>query len=76
DDGPTIERNLAALPELVTDDSEITDTAGPVSFAGLFTSSFGNDGPKDVDGNDVADADAIAYSFTLKDGAGTDSGLT
>ena len=59
----------------MTDDTDITDTDGPVSFAGLFTSDFGNDGPKDTDDNDVADDDAISYELSLKDGPGTDSGL-
>ncbi|SFQ16319.1 hypothetical protein SAMN05216190_13719, partial [Pseudomonas borbori] len=41
DDGPSIEANLTAVPTLTTDDTDITDTAGPTSFAGLFTSAFG-----------------------------------
>ncbi|WP_143087934.1 DUF5801 repeats-in-toxin domain-containing protein [Nitratireductor indicus] len=75
DDGPSIEPSGATLPTLVTDDTDITDTTGPVSFAGLFTHDFGADGFKDADDNDAADADAISYALSLKNGNGTDSGL-
>ncbi|WP_113152805.1 DUF5801 repeats-in-toxin domain-containing protein [Nitratireductor sp. OM-1] len=73
DDGPSIEASNATLPSLVTDDTDITDTTGPVSFAGLFTHDFGADGFKDTDDNDDADADAISYALSLNNG--TDSGL-
>ena len=39
------------------------------------TPLFGNDGPLDVDDNDVADADALAFSLSITGGDGTDSGL-
>ena len=44
------------------------------SFAGLFDSTFGADGPKDADDNDVADADAITYALGIL-APGVDSGL-
>ena len=66
DDGPTITRNLEVVPVLVTDDTDIPDTAGPVSFAGLFDESFGADGPG---------ADAVSYGLSITGGDGTDSGL-
>ncbi len=75
DDGPSISRNANTVPTLVTDDTDITDTAGPVSFASLFTSAFGQDGFKDADDNDIADADAISYALSITGGNGTDSGL-
>ncbi|SDH11690.1 DUF5801 repeats-in-toxin domain-containing protein [Nitrosomonas sp. Nm132] len=75
DDGPTIAANTEPTPTLTTDDTEIVDTAGPVSFAGLFTSAFGNDGFKDADDDDVQDADAITYALGVS-GANAVSGLT
>ena len=60
----------------MTDDTDTpNDVAGPSSFASLFDSAFGNDGPLDVDDNDVADADALAFSLSITGGDGTDSGL-
>src|SRR5262249_20878706 len=43
DDGPSITRNATAVPTLTVDETNfaINDSA---SFAGLFTSAFGNDG--------------------------------
>jgi len=61
------------VPTLTVDDSDF-DTNASTSFAALFTSAFGNDGPKDVDDNDVADADAISYALGVKS-TGVDSGL-
>ena len=69
DDGPSITRNEAIIPTLTTDDTDITDTAGPVSFATLFTTDFGADGFKDADDNDDEDADAIAYTLGIGAGA-------
>ena len=66
DDMPLITRNFAVVPVLVTDDTDIPDTAGPVSFAGLFDESFGADGPG---------ADAVSYGLSITGGDGTDSGL-
>jgi len=52
DDGPSIDVSLATVPTLTTDDTDIPDTAGPTSFAGLFTpADFGKDGFKDSDDN-------------------------
>ena len=65
------------MPTLTTDDTDIPDSAGPTSFAGLFTADFGEDGFKDADDNDVADADAISYALGVKDGGSNVlSGLT
>ena len=69
DDGPSITRNEAIIPTLTTDDTDITDTAGPVSFATLFTTDFGADGFKDADDGDDEDADAIAYTLGIGAGA-------
>ena len=59
----------------MTDDSDIPDSAGPVSFASLFTAAFGNDGFKDSNDDDVEDADALAFSLSITGGNGTASGL-
>ncbi|WP_404824337.1 DUF5801 repeats-in-toxin domain-containing protein [Pseudomonas benzenivorans] len=75
DDGPSIAANAVAVPTLTTDDTDIPDSAGPVSFAGLFTSSFGQDGFKDADDNDVEDADALTYALGVSALGGVDSGL-
>ena len=64
DDGPSITVSTNAVPSLVTDDTEITDTAGPTSFAGVFNApNFGKDGFKDADDNNVQDSDAVSYSL-------------
>jgi hypothetical protein len=75
DDGPSIDPNMATVPTLTTDDTDIPDSAGPTSFAGLFTSDFGKDGFKDSDDNDVEDADAITYALGVSATGGVDSGL-
>ena len=76
DDGPSISRNGTAAPTLVTDDTDTpNDTAGPTSFAGLFTAAFGKDSFKDADDNDVEDADALRFGLSITGGNGTDSGL-
>ncbi|WP_207886450.1 DUF5801 repeats-in-toxin domain-containing protein [Pseudomonas sp. 30_B] len=75
DDGPTISGNQTAVPPMVTDDTDIPDTAGPTSFSGLFTSDFGKDGFKDADDNNVQDADAITYALGVSAAGGVDSGL-
>ena len=64
---------MASVPILVTDDTDTPDVAS-ASFAGLFDSTFGADGPKDADDNDVADADAITYALGIL-APGVDSGL-
>ena len=75
DDGPSISANANPVPPLITDDTDIEDTAGPTSFAGLFTSAFGQDGFKDSDDDDVEDADAISYALGVSASGGVDSGL-
>ncbi|WP_343572926.1 DUF5801 repeats-in-toxin domain-containing protein [Pseudomonas sp.] len=75
DDGPTISGNQTAVPPMVTDDTDIPDTAGPTSFAGLFDSNFGKDGFKDADDNNVQDANAITYALGVSASGGVDSGL-
>ncbi|WP_371229178.1 DUF5801 repeats-in-toxin domain-containing protein [Pseudomonas sp. QE6] len=75
DDGPTISGNQTAAPTLTTDDTDIPDTAGPTSFAGLFDSNFGKDGFKDADDNNVQDANAITYALGVSASGGVDSGL-
>ncbi|MFI8610216.1 DUF5801 repeats-in-toxin domain-containing protein [Pseudomonas sp. NPDC077649] len=75
DDGPSIATNLDAVPTLTTDDTDIPDSDGPVSFAGLFNSDFGEDGFKDSDDDDVEDADAITYALGVSADNGADSGL-
>ena len=77
DDGPAIDPSAATVPTLTTDDTDIPDSAGPTSFAGLFTADFGEDGFKDADDNNVQDADAISYALGVKDGGSNVlSGLT
>ncbi|MCS5710873.1 DUF5801 repeats-in-toxin domain-containing protein [Candidatus Berkiella aquae] len=73
DDAPHIDVNQIAAPSLVVDESNflINDSK---SFAGLFTSSFGSDGPKDTDQNGVADSDAITYKLGIL-APGANSGL-
>ncbi|CAN7215930.1 DUF5801 domain-containing protein [Devosia sp. LjRoot16] len=72
DDGPSIDRNLVEVPALTVDDSDFA-TNDSADFSGLFTTAFGNDGPKDTDDNDIADEDAITYELGINAGA---SGLT
>lgn len=66
DDAPTVTATGNAAPDLFTADSDFT-TDDSASFAGLFTSDFGNDG--------MADADALTYALGIKSD-GADSGLT
>ncbi|WP_036997873.1 DUF5801 repeats-in-toxin domain-containing protein, partial [Metapseudomonas resinovorans] len=76
DDGPSITANAVTVPTLTTDDTDIPDADGPVSFAGLFNAAdFGQDGFKDSDNNDLQDADAIAYALDVSAPGGVDSGL-
>jgi hypothetical protein len=75
DDGPSITGNATAVPVLATDDTDITDSAGPTSFVSLFTSIFGNDGSKDADDNDIEDADAIKFELGVSAANGVDSTL-
>ena len=55
----------ATLPTLTTDDTATPGSSNGTSFAGLFTSNFGNDGFRDQDDNDVEDANAIRYALGL-----------
>ena len=55
DDGPSIDPS-AATADLMTDETDLPNDSGSVSFAGLFTAGFGNDGFKDADDNNVEDA--------------------
>ncbi|QIG55107.1 hypothetical protein G6N82_13985 [Altererythrobacter sp. BO-6] len=64
DDGPTFASNSTAAPDLVTDDTDITDSAS-ASFASLFTPVYGADG--------AAASAAIVYTLGL---GGAASGLT
>jgi len=72
DDGPSIEPVDTPVPPLVVDET----TFGSVfaDFSDLFDTAFGNDGFKDTDDDDVADADAITYAVTISN-AGDDTGL-
>ncbi|KQW79212.1 hypothetical protein ASC89_13030 [Devosia sp. Root413D1] len=72
DDGPSIDRNLVEVPDLVVDESAFGSVFA--DFSSLFTTAFGNDGPKDTDDNDIADDDAITYAVTISN-AGDDTGL-
>ncbi len=72
DDGPTVTAEGTA-PTLTTDDTDIPDTTS-ADFSTIFSASFGTDGFKDSDDNDVQDADALAYTLGVKS-AGVDSGL-
>ena len=75
DDGPSIDPTQVATPTLTVDES-IFATDASASFAGLFTAgAFGNDGPKDADNNDIADADALSYKLGIS-APGAASGLT
>ena len=64
DDGPSIDRPGDA-PTLTTDDTATPGSSNGTSFAGLFTSNFGNDGFRDQDDNDIEDANAIRYALGL-----------
>jgi Domain of unknown function (DUF5801) len=72
DDGPAVTAG-GTVPTLVTDDTDITDTATQ-SFAGVFTHAFGNDGPLDANHDGIEDAGAFTYALGVKS-AGVDSGL-
>ncbi|QOF74510.1 hypothetical protein IG197_29690 (plasmid) [Aminobacter sp. SR38] len=72
DDGLTVTAE-GTVPTLTTDDTDIPDTASD-DFSTIFTATFGTDGFKDSDDNDVQDADAITYALDVKS-AGVDSGL-
>ena len=75
DDGPSIDPTQVAMPTLTVDET-IFATDASASFAGLFTAgAFGNDGPKDADNNDIADADALSYKLGIS-APGAASGLT
>ncbi len=72
DDGPSIEPTDTTVPDLAVD--ETTFGSIDADFSNLFDTVFGNDGPKDTDDDDVADADAITYALTISN-AGDDTGL-
>jgi len=72
DDGPSIDRNLVEVPDLVVDESAFGSVFA--DFSSLFDTVFGNDGPKDTDDNDTPDDDAITYAVTISN-AGDDTGL-
>ena len=72
DDGPSIDRNAVAAPDLTVDDSDFA-TDDSADFSVVFDTDFGNDGPLDADDDDVADADAITYELGINAGA---TGLT
>lgn len=68
DDVPSVVASGQNAPLLVTDDTDISGGASDTgSFAGLFTTVFGADGP--------AASDATEYSLSINGGDGTDSGL-
>ena len=65
DDGPNIDPSQASVPSLTVDETVFATNAA-ASFAGLFTSgTFGADGFKDTDNNNVEDADAIGYKLGI-----------
>jgi hypothetical protein len=74
DDGPSVDPSQAAVPTLTVDET-VFATDASASFAGLFTSSFGNDGFKDTDHNGIEDADALSYKLGIS-APNAASGLT
>ncbi len=74
DDGPEVTATGAAVPVLETDDTNVPGDTDSADFGGLFTFSYGKDGPKDDDDNG-ADADAAVYALGLDTSGGDDSGL-
>ncbi len=70
DDVPDVEASGLSAPLLITDDTDVgdngTDTAS-ASFANLFDTTFGADGP--------AASDDTTYALSINGGDGTDSGL-
>ncbi|WP_217897936.1 DUF5801 repeats-in-toxin domain-containing protein, partial [Boseongicola aestuarii] len=74
DDAPDIARNLTAVPTLTTDDTDITDSAGPVDFSVLFDEDFGTDGFKDDEPDGLEDEDAVTYALGVS-APNVDSGL-
>lgn len=72
DDGPSIEPTADPAPDLIVD--ETVFGSADADFSGLFTTLFGKDGPKDTDGDDLPDTDAITYALEIS-GAGDDTGL-
>ena len=66
DDGPIIELSGGAVPELEVDDSDLGADDGPTDFSGLWDPvDYGADGEGSVE-----------YTLGLRDGDGTNSGLT
>ena len=66
DDGPLIELSGGAVPELTVDDSDLGTDDGPLDFSGLWDPvDYGADGEG-----------SLEYTLGLRDGDGTDSGLT
>ena len=74
DDGPSISAT-GAIPPLAVDETVFATNAS-ASFAAVFAPNFGNDGPKDADNNDVADADAITYALGMLSPSGLIDTLT
>jgi Ca2+-binding RTX toxin-like protein len=68
DHRPTISPSSATVPTLTIDETVLATDAS-ASFAGLFTSSFGNDGFKDTNNDKVQDADAISYALGINAGS-------
>ena len=64
DAGPSIVLGEESAPELVVGDSDFSTNASGF-FNTLFTGSFGNDGFKDSDDNDIQDDDAITYALGI-----------
>jgi hypothetical protein len=75
DDGPAADLSGQDPPTLIVDDSDFT-TDDSASFAGVFTTDFGTDGPKDSDNDGTPDDDATAYALGVTGGPDADSGLT
>ncbi len=82
DDGPSFDTDTTAVPTLITDDSDIPDSAGPADFSVLFSPDYGQDGALDPD-HDNADPQvpeesdqAIQYALGVKNnGTNVASGL-
>ena len=72
DDGPHFDAHGTA-PDLVTDDTEITDT-DTQDFSTVFNPIFGQDGFKDADDDGAQDSDAVTYALGIS-GTGAISGL-
>jgi len=65
DDGPSILVAINADPSLVVDETDFSSDDS-ASFINQFTVDFGSDGFKDSDNNNVEDADAVSYVFSIQ----------